>query len=699
MVIEYKMNCKSVITAVVLIISYCANGQSIKFKYNALGPFTTPLPDADSGNLTPTGMGWIEAIAVAKNSIWASSNSGGLFQSKDNGKHWEPVAFDKNIYGVLDININTEDENDIIISTGTTVNTDPFGIGVLQTMDGGETWKTTALKFEPYQKNVVWQCQRLDKTGENMAAITQNKIYVFNQLKNTNTIVWSGDAQLRQLLKHPSDNATLYASGNKLLISHDTGANWADYTKLLIVNHSSLTKEPIVSRIAIAVFPNSPDYLYAAYNYENVNYIQCSRDKGRTWQVLGTNRAFNRLDIHHAEIAIDEKDSNTIYVGAVRMYKSTDYGKTFELISNPTYGDIQFMHDDIRGIAQDANGNLYTCNDGGVSLSYNKGKTWESINGKGLTVTQVYSMALNPLNNKEMMIGCQDMSTMRLQKGKWSNTSRLYGDGGPCLYWQTNPFRAIVSQNAQLLMSDNNGMSWVSLGNPEITNKLYFPLMNDPEYKEKIYAGFYHLWLRNGDKWWQNLSQEVDGKGFAINSISVVSSEKFKGYLAFDQPVWKTGEALKGKFFKGTQIGENYSWEDLTHKLPIVAWRGITAISTIPNDTLQVWVAIEGLTDEMDKNRVFYSNDGGATFLDISKGLPQCNINKLQAISNRRQHVWAATDYGMYYFDGTQWLKVGKLSPNCIVRDFSFSNNGKELFFATYGRGCFEGKVKRKYRK
>ena len=673
--------------------------QTIKFKCKPLGPFTTPLPDADSGNFTPTGMGWIEAIAITDKKIWASSNSGGLYESEDQGKNWQYVRVTDEVLGVLDINVNPENEEDILISTGTTVNADPFGLGVWQTKDGGRTWFPTALKLNLYDKLAIWQCQRLDKLGDKLVAVAQNKIFLVSQKNNSYEEVWSGNAQLRQLIQHPTDPSVLYASGSKLLISNDYGNNWQEATYKLVEEHGYKTENPIISRIAIAVSELNPDYLYVTYSYNNSNYVQLSRDKGKTWQVLGVNRTFSRLDIHHAEILIDRKDSNTIYVGAVRMFKSTNHGQSFELISNPVYGDVQFMHDDIRAIAQDKNGTVYTANDGGVSKSTDQGKTWQSINGKGLTVTQVYAMALNPLNNKEMMLGCQDMSTMRLSKGRWTNTSRLYGDGGPCLYWQTKPFKAIISQNAQLLYSDNNGQSWNSLGNPEITNKLFFPLLNDPENKEKIYAGLYHLWMKDGDKWWQNLSKNVDGGGYAISAVSVVSSSNFRGFLAFDQPVWKAGEDLKGKLFKGEQVGEEYVWKDITNKIEITAWRGITSIATLPEDTLQIWIGMEGLTDETDKNRVFYSNDGGESFKDISVGLPKCNVNKIAVTKRRKQYIWAATDLGMYYYKDDEWLKVGKHSPKIIVKDFSFSNNGKQLFFATYGRGSFVGKVKWKFRK
>jgi len=676
-----------------------AEAQTIKFKCKALGPFTTPLPDADSGNYTPTGMGWVEAIAISEKRMWASSNSGGLYTSEDRGKNWQFVNITDEVLGVLDININPDNEDDIIVSTGTTVNNDPFGLGVWQTLDGGKTWFCSALKINLHDKIAIWQCQRLDKTNGELVAVAQNRIYTIAQKKNVYKEVWSGNAQLRQLLQHPINKSVLYASGTKLLVSADYGNNWEEITYKLTEQHSYKRENPIISRIAIAVSDLNPDYLYAAYSFDNLNYVQLSRDKGKTWQILGTNRTFGRFDIHHAEMLIDLKDSNTIYVGAVRLFKSVNNGQTFELMSNPVYGDVQFMHDDIRAIIQDKTGMLYTANDGGVSKSSDFGKTWQSINGQGLTVTQVYSMALNPLNNKEMMLGCQDMSTMRLSKDKWANTSRLYGDGGPCLYWQTKPFKAIVSQNTQMLYSDNDGQSWSSLGNPEITNKLFFPLINDPINKEKIYAGLYHLWMKDGEKWWQNLSKEVDGNGYAISSVSVISSAIFRGYLAFDQPVWKTGEDLKGKLYKGKQIGEEYVWKDITNKIEITAWRGITSIATLPEDTLQVWVGLEGLTDENDKNRVFYSADGGESFKDISAGLPKCNINKIAVTERRKQHVWAATDLGLYYFDGDNWLKAGKLSPNIIVKDVSFSNNGKQLFFATYGMGSFVGKVKRRFRR
>jgi hypothetical protein len=673
--------------------------QTIRMKWKPIGPFETPKPDVDTGYVTPTGMGWIESVADAGNGVmFAGSNSGGLYKTEDLGKKWEFVPISSVTYGILDLKVFPE-LNQIWAATGTTVNAEPFGIGVMRSDDMGKTWNHTALKYVPHEKKAVWQFVVLNHKQEAIAAVTQNHIVYAEKGMDQPVERFGGEKyQFRQLIIHPREQKIWYASGNHLCISYNQGRDWVVVNEKLLANHQKNTEMPI-SRIAIALSPSNPDHVWAAYQLNYTNYIQLSRDKGNTWQIMGTNRAISRFDIHHAELMEDPNDSNILYAGAVRMYVSKDRGKTFNSVSNPAWATPSFMHDDIRSLEVTRNGDVLTGNDGGVSMSRDKGNSWQSLNGKGLTITQIYSMALHPKRKGDLIIGCQDLSTMKYFKGKWSNTSRLYGDGGPCLYRDGDVPWAIISQNAMLLASDNDGESWNSIGNPQITNKLYFPLLNDPFQKEVLYAGWYNLWRKSGDEWWENLSEKIDGGGFAIQAVTIANGKPFQGYLAYDQPAWKTGEELRGKLFSGKEVEGKIVWTDITKNLPILSWRYIRALATIPGDSLQIWAGLEGLGDSSQSNRLFYSSDGGTSWKDITKGLPVTSVNKIWVMQNRKTTVWASTDEGFWVYFDNLWNAAGKNLPKMIIKDFYLTDDQKEMYLATYGSGVWKAKIKRRYRK
>lgn len=688
---------------IILMVVSCSMGmmvqsQPVRMKWKQIGPFETPKPDVDTGYITPTGMGWIECLADAGNGrLYAGSNSGGLYESKDFGKKWKYVNMMPVTYGILDVKISAATGN-IWAATGTTVKEEPYGIGVLRSENNGKTWHSTSLTYSPHEKRAVWQIAILNEEQEAMAAVTQHHVvYAEKGLQKPVDKFGGKNYQFRQLLIHPAEQKIWYASGSHLCISYNRGNDWVVVNEKLLSNHEKNTNS-LISRIAIALSPQNPDHLLAAYQFNFTTYIQISRDKGYSWEILGTSRSISRLDIHHAELREDPNDSNVLYIGAVRMCVSKDRGKTFAISTNPAWATPSFMHDDIRALEFTREGFLLCGNDGGVSLSKDQGNSWQSLNGKGLTVTQIYSMALHPKRKGDLIIGCQDLSSMKYFGGKWINTSRLYGDGGPCLYRNAELPVAIISQNAMLLASDNDGEGWNSLGNPQITNKLYFPLINDPVQKEVIYAGWFNLWRKNGEEWWENLNDKIDGGGYAIQAVSVVSGKPFLGFVAYDQPAWKTGEELKGKLYRGSEIDGNIVWQDISQNLPILSWRYIRTVTTLPGDSMQVWVGLDALGDSSHSNRVFYTNDAGKSWQDLSAGLPATAVNKLGVVHNSRIYIWAATDEGMYVYFDQSWHRAGKKLPEMIIRDFQFSADPKYLYAATYGSGVWKTRVKRKYR-
>ena len=71
------------------------------------------------------------------------------------------------------------------------------------------------------------------------------------------------------------------------------------------------------------------------------------------------------------QIRVDPNDENTVYTMGIEFNQSTDGGKTFKPLDGP--------HPDHHGLWIDpANSNyLLNVQDGGLTMSYDKGKTWK----------------------------------------------------------------------------------------------------------------------------------------------------------------------------------------------------------------------------------------------------------------------------------------------------------------------------------
>ena len=99
------------------------------------------------------------------------------------------------------------------------------------------------------------------------------------------------------------------------------------------------------------------------------------------------------------QIRVDPKDENTIYTMGLELNQSVDGGKTFRGLEGP--------HGDHHGLWIDPLNPNYLLNvqDGGLTISYDKGRTWKypidnmiiiATHGRGMFVLDA-----NPINEKD----------------------------------------------------------------------------------------------------------------------------------------------------------------------------------------------------------------------------------------------------------------------------------------------------------
>jgi hypothetical protein len=91
--------------------------------------------------------------------------------------------------------------------------------------------------------------------------------------------------------------------------------------------------------------------------------------------------------------------------------------------------------------------------------------------------------------------------------------------------------------------------------------------------------------------------------------------------------------------------------------------------------------------------KIFYSADGGSTWTNVSKNLPNfpANIVK-QERNNPKNAIYVGLDVGVYYTDNTMttWEPFMKGLPNSTVRDLEINETAGLIRAGTYGRGIWE---------
>ncbi|HYV06908.1 MAG TPA: IPT/TIG domain-containing protein, partial [Blastocatellia bacterium] len=88
---------------------------------------------------------------------------------------------------------------------------------------------------------------------------------------------------------------------------------------------------------------------------------------------------------------------------------------------------------------------------------------------------------------------------------------------------------------------------------------------------------------------------------------------------------------------------------------------------------------------------IFKTTDSGATWSDISSGLPDIPVNTLLIDPVVPETVYAGSDIGVFRSTnaGSSWQSFDKGMPPVVVTQFTSQFSGL-IQVATYGRGAFE---------
>ncbi|MBO6515855.1 MAG: hypothetical protein JJ975_04820 [Bacteroidia bacterium] len=679
---------------VIGVLALLGKAQSItKSRWKPLGPFEVPKGTADTGQWTANGVGWVESLAVAgrkEKTLYAGSNVGGLFVSRNKGMTWK-FRFDVNrVCGVWDIVVDKQRSKRLWVATGTNTWDYNWGHGVLYSKNRGKTWRKTGLSFLPEEKQVVYALERSQVDPSVFFACTETDVYRSNDQTKTWFKVLDFDDKtrvtFRHLELHNRNPDQVVASGARLLFSYNGGETWEQKDSLMSFYGKRTKRDSLPSRFAVALNPQNNNQVMVVYSHKRINYIERSNDFGKTWFNVFKGRDFDRVDLNHAEIVWDPLDSNRIIVGSVRLYLSDNQGKTFDLVSEPKAYSPRFMHDDIRALTISSKGTYWVGCDGGVSMSEDTCRSWVDVSGYGLQASQFYDIAVD---NGNLVGGCQDLSTMLYHNGEWKHTSAIYGDGGMNLIQGNN---LIVMQNGMRLRNGSYANDkWGVYYTPFTPKRFKYPFLFSPTDSTRIWATDHDIWEMGPNKQWKNLTKSIPHSATKIVALDASSPDSSVVYFAKDQPTWNgSKEGLKNRFYKGVRTSNGYEWSDITANLPILAWREITSISASTQNPNVMYVSLYGFDDGETRHRVYRSEDAGITWSNFSEGLPNLNSLKIIQYDNDRS-LFLATDEGVFHRRTTdeRWVKLSRGLPNCHVIDIEIDATLNRLYAASFGNGIW----------
>jgi photosystem II stability/assembly factor-like uncharacterized protein len=679
-----------------------------------------PIGPGPSGSPFQMGStsGRINAIAISPadpNVVLVGSSAGGIWRSGDGGNSFVPVSDSQADLEVGSIAFAPSDPNIVYAGMGDLAG-GLLGYGVLKSLDGGQTWTrvdngslgepglVSGIGVDPTNPNLVYLAQ--------YALLNGSSLFASGFCRSSD----GGVSWTRPLSGLPTDMAvdratpgTIYLALSRvdrptgqpagIYQSVDGGNNWKAILPFTFTRSTGTAK--------VAVAPSNPQMLYAYYGGFNTTgpeqiILQASTDSGATWSP----RSLSGVDAaqfgYNTYIAVDPADPATLYVGSRDVYKSTDSGMTWKNLTlnyAPTgpSGSLVFQpdkataHADQHVMAFSPSGSSHVLigNDGGLWRSNDAGNTFQSLNST-LSLVQFYSTATHPLDSGLTFGGTQDNGSQKQQASaaKWNLI--LTGDGGYCFVDPTDPsilFVTYINGNVYRLTADGDkfdktiGTNKI-FGEPDTGPRISFiaPFTSDGVH-DVLYFGSWRLFtsIDRGNNW-----TAPGGMQDLTNGVSPTTGTDVLSAIG-------VGPANPNVIYTGSSQGRTMvskdggaTWTDITQGLPN---RHITGITVSASDSNTAYVTFSGYAT----SHVFQTSNAGASWNDVTGNLPDIPVDSLLVDPTNPNILYAGTDIGVFASTsgGYHWAPFSTGLPAVIVRAFAVRPNGN-IVAATYGRGAYD---------
>lgn len=613
-------------------------------------------------------------------SIWVGAPAGGLWKSENGGSTWFTLTDNFPSLGISWVEIAQSDTNVMYIGTGDADANDTYSVGILKSIDGGNTWNITGLDWNVAQTRKV-QKVLIDPTDANtLVAATSLGIYRSTDGAASWTQVATGN--FRDLEVNLSNANIWYAAreGNGVYKSTDGGINWS----LLSGGLPSAS-----GRIAISVAQSNPSTIYALFvnSSSGLAGIYKTTNSGTTWsQIHGSSpnllswdgSGSNGQGWYDLVLEVNPNNENQAFVGGVNLYRTNDGGTNWSKISHWYSGTgLPYVHADQHHFAFHPNdpNTVYAANDGGLFISINSGTGWADLSNGGMNIMQFYKIAVSAQNPGFVLGGSQDNGTNRLLNSSWDNV--LGGDGMDCAIDYSNGTTCYAEYyNGAMFRSTNSGNTFISIGGPIDGNGAWVtPIVIDPVNPNTIYSGtedFYKS-TNQGTNWTQ-LASNVNGTT-KIRQISVCEANTSVIYITTPNGVWKS-----------TNGGTSFS--SLNSGLPTSS-ASVTNVIVDPTDPNIAFVTFSGYSAG---NKVFKTTNGGTSWQNVSGLLPNIPHNCLAIDPNSTNNLYVGTDIGVFHSSdgGTTWEPYQNNLPNVVIDDLEIHSATNTLFAGTFGRGLWK---------
>jgi photosystem II stability/assembly factor-like uncharacterized protein len=692
---------------------------------------------------------------------YVGAASGGIFKTTDGGIHWEPIFDAEPVSSIGSLAVAASDANIVWAGTGESFVRSHIsvGTGIYKSVDAGKTWAPMGLEktgriasvvIDSHNPNIVLACSLGHAYGP------QPERGVFRSTdggKNWERVLFVDEnTGCSDLAIDPNNSHILFAGmwqleihtwgrtsggpGSGLFKSTDEGASWKR------LEGHGLPKPP-VGRIAVRVARRDSNRIYALIetgdgvpmNGEPTQSGQLWRsdDGGENWQLVNSDRQVRGRTHYYTREEIAPDNENEVYFFSAAFSKTLDGGHTLTNMPSSPGGDNHEMWID------PTNGDrMAVVNDGGTSISVNRGRTWDRIQ---LPIAQIYHVTVDDQIPYFVYGNRQDGPSFRgpsnsLQFGSFGGGGGA-GDGpGPIPRSLWHPVAGSESGFATPDPVDNNiiwssgtgagsvggavarfdernhqarevevwpeNVSGVSAADVKYRFNWEFPVTISPHDHNKVYVGsqYVHVTTDGGNSW-QIISPDLTRNDKSRQQVSGGLTPDNIG-VEYTGVVFAIAESPKdpGLIWAGTNDGlmqitrdGGKNWTNITKNIPnLPDWGTVSNIEASRYDAGAAYITVDFHQVNNRDPFVYKTTDYGKTWMAITNGIPRTMLSYAHCIREdpvRKGLLYLGTENALYvsFDDGRNWQALQSKLPHAPVYWIAVQERFHDLVVATYGRG------------
>jgi photosystem II stability/assembly factor-like uncharacterized protein len=519
--------------------------------------------------------------------------------------------------------------------------------------------------------------------------------------------------------------------GSGLFKSTDGGVTWNR------LEGHGLPHSPL-GRIAVRVAPGDSNRVYALIetgdgvpmNGQPTQRGQLWRsdDAGETWEVVSYDRQIRGRTHYYTREEISPDDENEVYFFSASFSRTLDGGKTLTEMPSSPGGDNHEMWIDPK------NGNrMAVVNDGGVSISVNRGQTWNHIQ---LPIAQIYHVTVDDQIPYNVYGNKQDGGSYRgpsnslqfgffggrgpgpISRSAWEGIS-----GGESGFATVDPVDNSIVWNSgtgsgsvqgTVIVDDLKNRQarqvevWpeTTIGAPAADVKYRFnwefPITISPHDHNKVYVGsqYVHVTTDGGNSW-HIISPDLTRNDRSKMGISGGLTPDDIG-VEYAGVVFSIAESPKeaGVIWAGTNDGlvqitrdGGKNWTNVTANIPnLPEWGTVSNIEASRYEAGKAYITVDFHQMNNRDPFVYKTTDYGKTWTQITNGIPHSPLSYAHCVREdpvRRGLLYLGTENALYvsFDDGDNWQPLQTGLPHAPVYWIATQERFHDLALATYGRG------------